>query len=150
QRGEVRLLTRNIRIQASGDAEQSYFRGHIMAMAQSGVKISGAELYRLGQHLQPARYPMHCHLAGAATGQHINYPPIHATYTRCVTVHGTDNALIENNVTYTTVGHCFFLEDGIETGNQFVRNLGIQTKCHPTLPCEPTHLGPAGLSSSTP
>jgi len=46
------------------------------------------------------------------------------------------------------VGHCFFLEDGIETGNQFVRNLGIQTKCHPTLPCEPTHLGPAGLASS--
>jgi len=65
-------------------------------------------------------------------------------------VHGTDNALVQNNVTYNTVGHCFFLEDGIETGNQFVRNLGIQTKCHPTLPCEPTHLGPAGLASSTP
>jgi cell migration-inducing and hyaluronan-binding protein len=55
-------------------------------------------------------------------------------------VHGTDNLLVENNVTYNTVGHCFFMEDGIETGNQFVRNLGIQTKCHPTLPCEPTNL----------
>jgi cell migration-inducing and hyaluronan-binding protein len=32
------------------------------------------------------------------------------------------------------------MEDGIETGNQFVRNLGIQTKCHPTLPCNPTNL----------
>ena len=32
QRGEVGLLTRNIRIQASDDAEQSYFGGHIMAM----------------------------------------------------------------------------------------------------------------------
>jgi cell migration-inducing and hyaluronan-binding protein len=51
-------------------------------------------------------------------------------------------------VTFNTVGHCFFLEDGIETGNQFVRNLGIQTKCHPTLPCEPTHLGPAGLRAA--
>jgi cell migration-inducing and hyaluronan-binding protein len=57
-----------------------------------------------------------------------------------VTVHGTNNLRVENNVTYNTVGHCFFLEDGIETGNQFVRNLGIQTKCHPTLPCEPTNL----------
>jgi cell migration-inducing and hyaluronan-binding protein len=55
-------------------------------------------------------------------------------------VHGTDNLLVENNVTYNTVGHCFFLEDGLETGNQFVRNLGIQTKCHPTLACEPTNL----------
>ena len=32
ERGEVGLLTRNIKIQASADAEQSYFGGHIMAM----------------------------------------------------------------------------------------------------------------------
>src|SRR4029078_7356507 len=31
-------------------------------------------------------------------------------------------------------------EDGIEHGNQFVRNLAIQTKCHPTLECVPTNL----------
>src|SRR5690606_37079387 len=30
QRGEVGLLTRNIKIQASEDAEQSFFGGHIM------------------------------------------------------------------------------------------------------------------------
>ncbi|MBT2135936.1 hypothetical protein KK137_16495, partial [Croceibacterium sp. LX-88] len=42
--------------------------------------------------------------------------------------------------TFNTVGHCFFLEDAVETGNQFVHNLGIMTKCHPTLPCEPTNL----------
>jgi cell migration-inducing and hyaluronan-binding protein len=32
------------------------------------------------------------------------------------------------------------MEDGIETGNQVIKNLGIQTKCHPTLPCQPTGL----------
>ena len=32
ERGEVGLLTRNIKIQASADAEQTYFGGHIMAM----------------------------------------------------------------------------------------------------------------------
>src|SRR5690606_9293427 len=42
------------------------------------------------------------------------------------------------------VGHCFFMEDGIETGNQIVRNLAIQTKCHPTLDCVPTNLASAG------
>jgi cell migration-inducing and hyaluronan-binding protein len=62
-----------------------------------------------------------------------------------VTVHGTNNLRVENNVTYNTVGHCYFLEDGIETGNQFVRNLGIQTKCHTSLPCNPTNLAAAGL-----
>jgi len=148
ERGEVGLLTRNIRIQASDDAESTYFGGHIMAMPGSRVQVSGVELSRMGQHLVLARYPMHWHLAGDGTGQYLRNSAIHDTYSRCVTVHGTNNVRVENNVTFNTVGHCFFLEDGIETGNQFVRNLGIQTKCHPTLPCEPTHLGPAGLRST--
>jgi cell migration-inducing and hyaluronan-binding protein len=42
------------------------------------------------------------------------------------------------------VGHCFFLEDGIETGNEFVRNLAIQTKCHPTMECVPSNLAANG------
>ncbi len=61
-----------------------------------------------------------------------------------MTVHGTNNLQVENNVTYNTVGHCFFLEDGIEHGNQFVHNLAIQTKCHTSKPCEPTNLSAAG------
>ncbi|MBO9517021.1 MAG: hypothetical protein J7493_03035, partial [Porphyrobacter sp.] len=74
---------------------------------------------------------------------------IHDTYSRCVTVHGTNNVRVENNVTFNTVGHCFFLEDAVETGNQFVHNLGIMTKCHPTLPCEPTNLAPGRLAAGT-
>jgi cell migration-inducing and hyaluronan-binding protein len=148
ERGEVGLLTRNIRVNASDDAETSYFGGHIMAMAGSTVRISGVELSRMGQHLTLARYPMHWHLVGDGAGQYIRNASIHDTYSRCVTVHGTDNVLVENNVTFNTVGHCFFLEDAVETGNQFVHNLGILTRCHPTKPCEPTHLGPAGLASS--
>jgi cell migration-inducing and hyaluronan-binding protein len=148
ERGEVGLLTRNIRIQASDDAERSYFGGHIMAMPGSRVQVAGVELRRMGQHLTLARYPMHWHLAGDAQGQYIKNSAIHDTYSRCVTVHGTNNALVQNNVTYNTVGHCFFLEDGIETGNQFVRNLGIQTKCHPTMPCEPTNLTLAHQSTT--
>ncbi len=38
-----------------------------------------------------------------------------------MTVHGTNFLRVENNVTYNTVGHCFFLEDGIEHGNEFVQ-----------------------------
>jgi hypothetical protein len=144
ERGEVGLLTRNIRIQASEDAEQSYFGGHIMAMPSSKMYLSGVELHRMGQNLVLARYPVHWHLVGDADGQYIRNSSIHDTYNRCVTVHGTNNLQIENNVTYNNVGHCFFLEDGIETGNRFVRNLAIQTKCHTSRPCDPTNLAPFG------
>src|SRR5690606_7863239 len=140
ERGEVGLLTRNIKIQASEDAEETYFGGHIMAMPSSKMYVSGVELYRMGQHLVLARYPIHWHLVGDATGQYIKNAAIHDTYSRCVTIHGTNNLRIENNVTYNNVGHCFFLEDGIETGNVLVSHLAIQTKCHPTKPCRPTNL----------
>jgi cell migration-inducing and hyaluronan-binding protein len=144
ERGEVGLLTRNIRVQSSADSEATYFGGHIMAMPSSKMYVSGIELNRMGQHLTKARYPIHWHLVGEGQGQYIKNSAIHDTFNRCVTVHGTHNLRVENNVTYNTVGHCFFVEDGIETGNEFVRNLGIQTKCHPTLPCVPTILAAAG------
>ncbi|WP_169053590.1 G8 domain-containing protein [Alteraurantiacibacter aquimixticola] len=144
ERGEVANLTRNIVIQASEDAEETYFGGHIMAMAGSKAYVDGVELNRMGQHLVLARYPMHFHILGEGQGMYVRNASIHDTYNRCVTVHGTHNLRIENNVTYNTVGHCFFMEDGIETGNAFIRNLAIQTKCHPTLDCVPTNLAANG------
>jgi hypothetical protein len=144
ERGEVGLLTRNIKIQASADAEETYFGGHIMAMPSSKMFVSGVELNRMGQHMTLARYPIHWHLVGDAQGQYIKNASIHDTYNRCVTVHGTNFLRVENNVTYNIVGHCFFLEDGIEHGNEFVRNLAIQTKCHPTMECVPVNLAANG------
>ena len=144
ERGEVAMLTRNIKVQASEDAAENYFGGHIIAMGGSTAYVDGVELNRMGQHLTLARYPMHFHILAEAPGQYIRNAAIHDTYNRCVTVHGTNNLRVENNVTFNTVGHCFFMEDGIEHGNEFVRNLAIQTKCHPTLDCVPTNLAANG------
>src|SRR5450631_2038734 len=144
ERGEVGLLTRNIKLQASADAEQSFYGGHVMAMVGSKMFVEGVELNRMGQNMYLARYPIHWHLIGDAQGQYIKNSAIHDTYSRCVTVHGTNYLDVENNVTYNNIGHCFFLEDAVEHGNQFVHNLGILTKCHPDAPCVPTNLGPFG------
>jgi cell migration-inducing and hyaluronan-binding protein len=106
--------------------------------------VEGVEFKRMGQNLTLARYPIHWHLVGDAKGQYIRNASIHDTYNRCVTVHGTNFLRVENNVTYNTVGHCFFLEDGAEHGNQFVHNLAIQIKCHTSKACAPTNLGANG------
>ncbi len=146
ERGEVGMLSRNIVIQASADADQTLFGGHIMAMTGSKMFVDGVELNRMGQNMHLARYPIHWHLIGDAQGQYIRNSAIHDTYSRCVTVHGTNYLDVENNVTYNNIGHCFFLEDGVEHGNQFVHNLGILTKCHPDAPCVATNLAAAGES----
>src|SRR5215470_6869430 len=145
ERGEVGLLTRNVRLQASADAADApFFGGHVMAMGASKMFVEGVEFQRMGQNLTLARYPIHWHLVGDAKGQYIKNASIHDTYNRCVTVHGTNFLRIENNVTYNTVGHCFFLEDGAEHGNQFVHNLAIQIKCHTSKACVPTNLAANG------
>jgi hypothetical protein len=149
ERGEVGMLSRNIVIQASPDADKTLFGGHIMAMNGSKMFVEGVELNRMGQNMHLARYPIHWHLIGDAQGQYIKNSAIHDTYSRCVTVHGTNYLGVENNVTYNNIGHCFFLEDGVEHDNQFVRNLGILTKCHPNAPCDPTNLGPFGVTGGT-
>ena len=40
-----------------------------------------------------------------------------------MTVHGTHNVLIEGVVLHDVHGHGFFMEDGVETGNQFIANI---------------------------
>ena len=149
ERGEVGMLSRNILIQASPDADQTLFGGHIMAMNGSKMFVDAVELNRMGQNMHLARYPIHWHLIGDAPGQYIKNSAIHDTYSRCVTVHGTNDLDIENNVTYNNIGHCFFLEDGVEHGNQFVHNLGILTKCHPDAPCVATNLAPFGSTGGS-
>src|SRR6478672_7334364 len=148
ERGEVGMLSRNILIQASPDADQTLFGGHIMAMNGSKMFVEGVELNRMGQNMHLARYPIHWHLLGDAQGQYIKNSAVHDTYSRCVTVHGTNYLNVENNVTYNNIGHCFFLEDGIEHGNEFIKNLAIQTKCHTSKPCVPTNLAANGERDS--
>lgn len=54
-------------------------------------------------------------------------------------VHGSHGARVSANVAWRTSGHCFVLEDGIETENEFVANVGVAThaleRAH-TLPGE--------------
>ena len=50
ERGEVGMLSRNIKLQASADAEQSFFGGHVMAMSGSKMYVEGVEFNRMGQN----------------------------------------------------------------------------------------------------
>jgi len=126
ERGEVGLLTRNIKLQASADAEQSFYGGHVMAMVGSKMLSKASSSNRMGQNLTlpGIRSTASDRRCTGAVHQELGAP---RHYNRCVTVHGTNFLHVENNVTYNTVGHCFFLEDGIEHGNEFIKNLAIQT-----------------------
>lgn len=128
ERGEVGLLSRNIKIQGDASSSTSKFGAHMMSMVGSTMHVSGVELYRVGQKKLLGRYPFHWHLVGDAPGQYIKDSSIHESYNRCVTVHQTNYALVADNVCYDFVGHGYFLEDGNEQHNVFDGNLGIWAK----------------------
>lgn len=124
-RAEVGLLTHNILIQGDAASDVDGFGGHIMAMTGSTTRVSDVELFRLGQAGILGRYPFHWHQAGDVTGSYFRSSSIHHSFNRCVTVHDTNNSLVEEVVAFETFGHCFFFEDATETGNTMRANLGL-------------------------
>ncbi|XP_069480268.1 inactive cell surface hyaluronidase CEMIP2-like isoform X2 [Ambystoma mexicanum] len=153
-RAEVGLLTRNIRIQ--GEMEDSCygpnqcqffpfdtFGGHIKIQRHfRSVHLSGVELIHLGQQVLGS-YPVHFHMAGDVDEKGGYDPPtylenlsIHHCFSRCVVIHGTHGLLVKDTIGYDTLGHCFFLEDGVEQRNTFDHNLGLLTKPGTLLPTD--------------
>lgn len=126
ERAEVGLLTRNIQIQGDEASDETGFGGHLMVMGGT-AQIEGATFFRMGQAGKLARYPIHFHLLGDRPDAVVRDTAIVHSYNRCLTVHGTNDVLIERVVAVETRGHCFFMEDGIETGNRFIDNLGLLT-----------------------
>ena len=47
---------------------------------------------------------------------------------RCVTCHGSFGCQIKDNVAYEHLGHCYFLEDGVERNTVLQGNLGLGTR----------------------
>lgn len=154
-RAEVALLSRNILIY--GEMENSCYGnnmcqfyshdtygGHIKIFSNfSSVHLSHVELKNMGQQREKSRYPIHFHMCGDVDQSGGYWEPtyvdglsIHHSFSRCLTIHATNGLLVKNTVGYDTLGHCFFLEDGIEQRNTFFHNLGLLTRPGTLLPTD--------------
>ena len=61
---------------------------------------------------------------------------IHYANSRFLTIHQTNDVIVQNVVGYNTFGHGFFIEDGVEQNNTFDHNLGILVKPGIILPTD--------------
>jgi cell migration-inducing and hyaluronan-binding protein len=127
QRAEVGLLSRNIVIRGGASSASTLIGGHVMVMAGSTARVSDVEFTHMGQSGRLARYPFHFHMNGSNPTSSITSSVMHHTFNRCVTVHGTSDVTVADNVGYHALGHCFFFEDGAERGVKLLRNLGVET-----------------------
>ena len=53
---------------------------------------------------------------------------IHHTYNRAIAIHGVHYLRVQNNVAFETLGHTYFVEDGLETKNVITDNFGANTR----------------------
>lgn len=127
----------------------SMFGGHMMFRYGASVTIDGVEISKMST---PAnfgslgRYAVHWHLAGhprtwtdylykndkygtsqekytrdACLANCSNY----CSFSRWVTVHGTSEVIVKNNVFFGAFGSGIFVEDGTELFNEFDHNLCV-------------------------
>ncbi len=138
ERAVVGLISRNIKLTSDAPATGSsaHYGGQIKILpGYSIAEIEGVEIEKFGQDVinAPAggadtklmsAYPIHFHMVGAVSADTVvNSNSIHHSYNKCVTIHMSNNAVIEHNVCARAVGHSFYLEEGNEVGNTFNFNL---------------------------
>ncbi|KXZ47885.1 hypothetical protein GPECTOR_32g498 [Gonium pectorale] len=138
-RAEVAVLTRNVVLQGDENSEAFMFGATVMVSTPSGrpranLRFEQAEIRQTGQAFRLGRYTMHFHMHGDLAYQSwIRGCAVHHTYNRALTIHGSHRVIVQDNVAYNVMGHAFFLEDGIETGNIFENNLGMSTRASSAL-----------------
>ncbi|EFA74742.1 hypothetical protein PPL_11773 [Heterostelium album PN500] len=118
---EVGMLTRRITLMGAMDSEDENFGGHFMSMGEG--QIAGVATNRMGQLNMMGRYPFHFHMAGTLKNSYITDCSVLNAYFRCYTIHGTNNVTVSENVAFNSLGHCFYLEDGVEENNTLSYNL---------------------------
>ncbi|EFA76092.1 hypothetical protein PPL_10671 [Heterostelium album PN500] len=127
---EVGLLSRRLVFRGDGNSsntDSDQFGGHILV--NSNGQFSGLQLIKMGQKNIKGRYPLHFHMAGTVTNSYISDCSVLDSYYRCYTIHGTNNLTLTRNVAFNAIGHCYYLEDGVEMDNLLSFNLAarIQT-----------------------
>ena len=91
--------------------------------------VSWAQLDRLGDEGQLGRYALHFHILGEhGANSTISNSSITRSSNRFVSIHASNGVTFRDNVGYDCIGHGFYLQDGTETGNIIMGNLGLITR----------------------
>lgn len=150
-RGEVGLLTRNVKIQGDPSTMQTGHGVHIMIRGEMDStlgRFSYVEIFRAGQKFLFGKYPIHYHMMGYVQDMYVRGCSVHQTFNRGTTLHGVHYLVVEDNVYYRTMGHTIFMEDGIETNNIIQRNLVVHVSVSTSM--LKSDMDPAGLWQARP
>ena len=169
-RGEVGNLTRNVRVYSpdivdrdddchdggyTGDhlefdgAEIRVVRLNDPATELSAARLSYIEVYNAGKFDILARYPIHFHMLGDASGSKVEGVSVHTSANRGVVLHGSQNIEVLDNVVYDVVGHGYYLEEGPDEAIQNVLRGNLAVNIHGCPADDSGDLGQVQLDHDT-
>ncbi|EFA74980.1 hypothetical protein PPL_12014 [Heterostelium album PN500] len=154
QRASISMITRNIVVR--GRVEENHcvsnplvcrffpnytFGAHIMiTRGFKNAHFNSLRLEFMGQPHMISRYPIHFHMVGDVSTYffrpYVKNTVILNSHNRCIVLHGVYGLLVQDNVAYDHIGHCYMLCDGIEMNNVIDRNIGILTRSGLVTPAD--------------
>lgn len=114
----------------AGADDRKHWGGEIKVRAGfTQVQIQGVQLEKFGKP-KLGSYPIHFHLDGDLTLTDANKKLVDAnsidhSYSKCITIHSTQQLSLSNNVCARIAGHIFYEEVGDESQITFNHNLGL-------------------------
>jgi len=102
---EVALLSRNI-VWEGGEGSDDLMGGHFWILRTPGVPqhLEGVDIQNFGQQGVLARYPIHVHFGYESNSVEILRNTIRDSNQRCLSIHGTNSTLVQDNVAYNIKG----------------------------------------------
>jgi len=121
---EVMNMHRNVLITGDHSEFHTSQEGfHTMQMHGGVMKISYARLEFCGQRHIHGSYCLHLHLVGKCPECVFQGNAIDDSQQIGITVHGTHDALVDNNVIYNARGQGIYIQDGNEMNNTISSNV---------------------------
>jgi len=91
---------------------EDYIGAHSIILHTTVPQNIMVALYHFRQQGKLGRYPIHFHMSGDHPDSIVAKNIVRKSHQRCIVIHGTDSVLIEENVAYDTIGHCYMNENG--------------------------------------
>ena len=160
ENGEVALLSHNIKVSNPEWSSSTSlgpcgnglytFGAEIKATRHMGhapiMKLQNIEVSEAGKFNQMGHYPIHFHHAADVEGSYIRGVSVHDSANRAIVLHGTQRALVEDNVVSDIVGHAYYLERSgtwDTKHNTLTANIGMSV-----FDCNPLDHGAVGSSGA--
>jgi parallel beta-helix repeat protein len=121
---EVMNLERNVLITGEHADFHQTQQGIHTVQAHGGVmKLSYARIEYCGQRDVMGKYCMHLHLVGKCPECVFRGNAVDESHQHGITIHGTHDSLVDNNVLFNARGQGIYIEDGNEMNNTVSSNV---------------------------